>query len=80
MRFMNCMIDITKCPLTLILTKTRIILSNMKSYEKGQKGLFNMKYPNSGLGAFLDISAASERSWVRIPLKAEYFKAFFLDY
>ena len=30
---MNCMIDITRCPLTLILAKTHIILSNMKSYE-----------------------------------------------
>ena len=29
MRFMNCMIDITRSPLTLILTKTHIILSNM---------------------------------------------------
>ena len=48
-RFMNCMIDITRCPLTLILTKTHITLSNMKSYE-------NDKYPYSGLGAFLDIS------------------------
>ena len=42
--------------LTLILFKTQIILSNMKSYEKEQKDLFYMKYPNSGLGAFLDIS------------------------
>ena len=37
MRFMNCMIDITRCPLTLILTKTRIILSNMKSHENDKK-------------------------------------------
>ena len=56
MRFMNCMIDITRCPLTLILTKTHIIRSNIKSYENDKKGLFYMKYPNSGLGAFLDIS------------------------
>ena len=52
--FMNCMIDITKCPLTLILTKTH----NSVKHEvmKRQKGLFYMKHPNSGLGAFLDIS------------------------
>ena len=37
MRFMNCMIDITRCPLTLILTKTQIILSNIKSYENDKK-------------------------------------------
>ena len=37
MRCMNCMIDITRCPLTLILTKTQIILSNMKSYENDKK-------------------------------------------
>ena len=37
MRFMNCMIDITRCPLTLIRTKTHIILSNMKSYENDRK-------------------------------------------
>ena len=40
MRFMNCMIDITRCPLTLILTKTHIILSNMKSYENDKKACF----------------------------------------
>ena len=56
MRFMNCMIDITRCPLTLILTKTQIILSNMKSYENDKKSMSNMNYPKSGLGAFLDIS------------------------
>ena len=49
------MIDITRCPLTSILTKTHIILSNMKSKDD-KKGLFYMKYPNSGLGAFLDRS------------------------
>ena len=32
-RFMYFMIDITRCLLTLILTKTHVILSNMKSYE-----------------------------------------------
>ena len=37
MRCMNCMIDIIRCPLTLILTKTQIILSNMKSYENDKK-------------------------------------------
>ena len=40
MRFMKCMIDITRCPLTLILTNTQIILSNMKSYENDQKVCF----------------------------------------
>ena len=39
MRFMNCMIDITRCPLT-ILTKTHIILSNMKSYENDKEVCF----------------------------------------
>ena len=57
MRFTNCMIDITRCFLTLILNKTHIILSNMMSYENDKKGLCYMKYPNSGLGAFLDITA-----------------------
>ena len=35
-------IDITKCPLTLILTKTHKILSNMKSYmyENNKKACF----------------------------------------
>ena len=37
MRCMNCMIDITKCPLPYILSKTQIILSNMKSYENDKK-------------------------------------------
>ena len=37
---MNCMIDITRSPLTLILTKTQIILSNMKSYENNKKACF----------------------------------------
>ena len=40
MRFMNLMIDITRCPLTLILTKTHIILSNIKSYENDKKACF----------------------------------------
>ena len=40
MRFMNCMIDITRCPLTSILTKTHIILSSMKSYENDKKACF----------------------------------------
>ena len=40
MRFMNSMKDITRCPLTLIPTKTQIILSNMKSYEKDEKVCF----------------------------------------
>ena len=39
MRFTNCMIDITRCPLTLILSKTYIILSNMKSYENDKKAV-----------------------------------------
>ena len=61
MRFKNCMIDITKCPLTLILTKTHIILSNMKSYENDKKAcVIYMKYPNSGLGAFLEIRVFQE--------------------
>ena len=34
---MNGMIDITRCPLTLILSKTQIILSNMKSYKNDEK-------------------------------------------
>ena len=35
---MNCMIDITRCPLTLILTKTQRIPSNMKKlYEDDKK-------------------------------------------
>ena len=34
---MNCMTDTTRCPLTLILAKTQIILSNMKPYENGKK-------------------------------------------
>ena len=71
MRFMNCVIDIARCPLTLILTKTDIILSNTKSYENDKKGLFYMKYPNSGLGAFLDISAMSPKRHVDLALKAE---------
>ena len=40
--------------------KTQIILSNMKSYET-KKGLSYIKYPKSGLGAFLDISDFSGR-------------------
>ena len=44
-----------RCPVTLILTKTQIILSNMKLYEN-DKNLSDIKYPNSGLAAFLDIS------------------------
>ena len=58
MRCINCMIDITRCPLTLILTITQIILSNMKSNENDKKvpTLSYKKYPNSGLGTFLDIS------------------------
>ena len=45
-----------KMSLTLhvCLLKTQIILSNMKSYENDKK-LSYMKYPNSALGAFLDI-------------------------
>ena len=39
-RFMTCMIVITSCPLTLILTKTHIILSNKKSYENDKKACF----------------------------------------
>ena len=58
MIFINGMIDITRCPLTLIRTKTHIILSNMKSYENKKKGLFYVKYPNSGLGTFLDVGEA----------------------
>ena len=56
MRFMNCMIDITRCPLTLILTKQTHNSVKHEVIWKRQKGLFYMKYPNSGLGAFLDIS------------------------
>ena len=32
MRFINCMIDITRCPLTLILTKTQIIFILLKLF------------------------------------------------
>ena len=64
MKFINCMIDITRCPLNLILTKSHIILSYMKSYENDRKAFFCMKYPNSGLGAFLDVSESfSERDF-----------------
>ena len=34
------LIDITRCPLTLIFTKTHVILSNMKSYENDKKVCF----------------------------------------
>ena len=57
MRCTVCMIDITKCPLTLNLTETQIILSNMKLYENDKKVcLIHKGYQNSGLGAFLDIT------------------------
>ena len=36
---MNCMLDVTSRPLPLILTKTHIILANMKSYENDKKGV-----------------------------------------
>ena len=82
MRFMNCMMDITRCPVTLILTKNT---HNSVKHEviwidrcfirtklqpgglnyivlwKRQKGLFYMKYANSGIGAFLDISEVHPR-------------------
>ena len=51
MRCMNCLIDITRCPVTLIPPKTQIILSNMQSHENDKN-----ESRNSGLGAFLDIS------------------------
>ena len=44
------MIDITRCPLTLILTKTQIILSNTKSFENDRRVCLN-----SELVTFLDM-------------------------
>ena len=51
MRFMNCMIDIAKCPLTLILTNS-VKHEVMKMTERPV--LYEV--PNSGLGSFLDTS------------------------
>ena len=36
-------------------TVVRPILSNIKSYENDKKAWFKSKYPNLGLGAFLDM-------------------------
>ena len=55
-RFMNCMIDITRCPLNLnTLQNTHNSIKHDVIWKR-QKGLIYMKYSNSELGAFLDIS------------------------
>ena len=80
MRFMKCMIDITRCPLTVILTKTQIILSNMKSYENNKIVCrFDMKYLNSGSGAFLDISESELLGIRRLHVKGGNFLSIIIN-